>query len=140
METRTYRGFIREYSYGQDDDVLFIRAGAEEAFPFAMVVQEDFSDENHCFHARRYWGRELVDKVVTVRYWISDTQKTKEELKGDVVRKISGDIDAIYYTHYSEYTGYLWTDEECNIGGHNLLEELRSYVGKYIHLEIEVHE
>jgi hypothetical protein len=33
----------------------------------------------------------------------------------------------------------LWTDEDLNVGGHDLLEEIRSYLGKFIYLEVDVH-
>ncbi|MNJ80064.1 hypothetical protein D3C77_783070 [compost metagenome] len=50
-----------------------------------------------------------------------------------------GFCDVGYGARYSELTGYLWTDEYLKVGGHDIIEELRSYVGKWLILEIEVH-
>ena len=50
------------------------------------------------------------------------------------------DAHARFGACYSEYTGYLWTDEEVLIGGHDLIEELRGCEGKWLLLEIVVHE
>lgn len=36
---------------------------------------------------------------------------------------------------YSDLTGYLWTDEELNYEGHDLLKELKDSVEKYIALK-----
>ena len=38
---------------------------------------------------------------------------------------------------YSDYTGYLWTDENLKIGGHDLLDELKEDCGKWLFLTIE---
>jgi hypothetical protein len=47
-----------------------------------------------------------------------------------------GEGDATFGARYSEDTGYLWTDEELNVGGHDLLGELESHEGRYCLLEI----
>lgn len=44
-----------------------------------------------------------------------------------------------YYHRYSDYTGYLWTEEEFKCGGHDLLKILEGNMGKYIHIEIELY-
>ena len=41
---------------------------------------------------------------------------------------------------YSEITGYLWTDEVVKIGGHDLLKEFETHLGKYLYMEIEYYE
>ena len=50
--------------------------------------------------------------------------------------KFIGGIEADFNPRYSEITGYLWTDEELNVGGHDLMAELKSNVGKWLILEI----
>ena len=114
-----YKGFIRTQGYGDNDYALFI-GDCEE--PIAEVFEED-----------------LQGQQVTVRYWTSDKEKTKEELQKGALSKILGSVHADYGDRFSEYTGYLWTDEELNIGGHDLLSELESYLDKYIYLEVEIH-
>lgn len=119
MTTLTYNGFIKEDNYGENDDALFIGDSEE---PIAEILED-----------------EIVGKQVSARYWIADKETTKEQLQEDFIRTISGIGDAEYTSRYSDITGYLWTDEELKIGGHDLLEEIRSYLGKFIYLEIDVH-
>ena len=119
METKVYKGIITEGDYRENWEALFI---GENSQPIAEIFEEDFEA-----------------KQVTVRYWTSDKEATKEEIQVRVLRKLFGDVEANYKDSYSELTGYLWTDEELNVGGHNLLEEIRSYLGKFIYLEVDVH-
>lgn len=115
----TYKGKIAERTYGEDDFALFV--GDDPYEPFARRFQDDLEA-----HGRR----------VTVRYFISDEPAEPEDLEDNLIRVLSGDADADYTQHYSEVTGYLWTDAECNVGGHNLLDELESHVGKYCHMTV----
>jgi hypothetical protein len=114
-----YLGILRETAYGEGD-ALFIGDSEE---PIADVLQSEISR-----------------KLVNVQFWISDIALTKAELKSELVRKLYGEAEVEYIQHYSDYTGYLWTDEELKVGGHDLLAELRGYEGKYIYLEILVHD
>lgn len=120
MELKTYKGIVKQNHYGENSDTLFI---GEDNQPIAEIFKEDFEN-----------------KQVTVRYWTSDEEKTKEQLQKSMLRKLFGDVDANYSDAYSDTTGYLWTDEKLNVGGHDLLEEIRSYLGKYIYLEVDIHQ
>lgn len=77
-------------------------------------------------------------KNISVRYWISDVEDCIERIKENATKILMGDCTAEYCARYSDITGYLWTDDKLNVGGHNLLRELESFVGKYLVLEIEV--
>lgn len=77
-------------------------------------------------------------KNVTARYWITDKQCTKDEAVESTVAVLAGNASCDFGAHYSELTGYLWTDEYVRIGGHDLIAELRSHAGKWVLLEIEV--
>lgn len=118
MEQLIYKGIITEGDFGENYDALFIGEGE----PIAQILQDEIN------------GRE-----VSVRYWISDKEKTKEELQENFLKNLFGAVDAEYQDAYSDYTGYLWTDENLKIGGHDLLAELQSNLGKFIWLEIDVH-
>lgn len=120
MEQLIYKGFIKEAAKGENDDALFI---GDMEYPLA----EEFESE-------------LQGKQVSVRYWISDTEKTKEELQESFLKTLFGSVSAEYGDAYSEITGYLWTDEELKIGGHDLLSELSSNKGKFVYLEIDIHD
>jgi hypothetical protein len=81
----------------------------------------------------------MSGNVVTVRYYISDKEASEEELQEDfLTNTLYGNLESEYGARYSEYTGYLWTDDELKVGGHSLLDELESYAGKYIYMIVEV--
>jgi len=120
METKTYQGLLSLHDWGDAYDILFLSSLES---PLGEVLQDD-----------------IAKKEVTVRYWITDKEATKEEAIKSLLATLSGVADCDFGSKYSEITGYLWTDEECNIGGHDLLGELHSYVGKWLILEIDIHQ
>ena len=79
----------------------------------------------------------MSGKKVTVRYWITDIKTTKEEAEFTFMQACMGKADCRFQSHYSDMTCYLWTDEELNVGGHDLMREFKSYVGKWLILEVE---
>lgn len=121
METLVYSGLLS----------LHTSARGEDAVLYLSSVENPLADE-------------LLDKIqgkqVTVRYWITDKQVTKEEAQEDFAKQILGKANGQFGARYSEITGYLWTDEFLKIGGHDLIYELRNAVGKWLILEIEIHK
>ena len=111
-------GKLVQREYGEDSDVLFIE-GRE--YPLSRELED------------------ITKKKVTCRYWITDQQTTRDDAQERFLRTLMGEADVQYEPRYSEITGYLWTDEDLNIGGHDLLAELCSSVGKWLILEIDVH-
>lgn len=79
----------------------------------------------------------IKGKRVNVNYWICDEKCTKEQASEDFVKTLTGCAYVDFGARYSEYTGYLWTDEELKVGGHDIMREISSSVGKYLILEIE---
>lgn len=145
MVTKIYRGWITE---GTDS--------SEPEYDDALGLEPYSKEERKVKERRDHWWRwplmnnALVVEVgsnmyrhgnyLTVRYYISDQEASVEELLEQHMRTLFGDGDVDFSSRYSDITGYLWTDEELNVGGHNLLDELRSYVGKFCHLEIDYAE
>jgi hypothetical protein len=81
----------------------------------------------------------MCSEVVTIRYYISDKEATEEELQEDfLINTLYGNLETDYGARYSEYTGYLWTDDELKVGGHDLRGELESYAGKYLFMIVEL--
>lgn len=115
----TYAGQIDVRDHGEAFDVVFVGDGDD---PFA----ERFSDD-----------LESHGRYVTVRYHITERQHPVEELEENLIRRLAGAADANYADHYSDITGYLWTDEDLNIGGHDLLDELRDGDGRYLLMIVE---
>lgn len=81
----------------------------------------------------------LAGTFATVRYYITDKECTPEQAQEDfLISTLHGEVDSDYGANYSEYTGYLWTDDELKVGGHDLRNELFSYVGKYLILIADI--
>ena len=119
MKKIIYKGFISERERGEHYDAVYIGDTDE---PIAFELES------------------INRKQVSVRYFISDTEKSKNELTENFICSLAGATNADYSDRYSDLTGYLWTDEELNIGGHDLMKEIKENIGKYIYMEIDVHE
>jgi hypothetical protein len=117
MEKKIYTGWINVKDYGESDDVLFLSG-----------IDEPFSEELDF----------MSGKNVTVSYWISDVEASVDAIKEQAISQILGAANVEFHARYSDITGYLWTDEKLNIGGHNLLNELKSSAGKYLVLEVDL--
>lgn len=116
MRNETYQGLLSLHSCGEADDILFLSSLSD---PMAEELG---------------WMR---GKQVTVRYWVTDKPCTRDKASEAAMMIVMGKADVYFNSRYSELTGYLWTDEDLNVGGHNLLAELRSNVGKWLILEVE---
>ncbi len=116
---KVYQGLIEKNDHVEAYNVAFLKGDYE---PLAKQIADDISEHG---------------SFLTVRYFISASEKTEEQLIESLIRRISGDSSAEYEDAYSECTGYLWTDENIQVGGHDLLEEIKSNVGKYLFLEIQ---
>ena len=113
---KTYQGLLSLHNSGDSHNVLYLSSLAEP------LIEE------------LYW---ISQKIITVRYWITDIKVTKGQAVEGFVAELVGCGKAGFCARYSEMTGYLWTDQDLKVGGHDLLAELESYVGKWLILEIE---
>ncbi len=116
--TKEYRGWIALKYHGEAYDILFV----DSREPLAEQIKNDMHQNGN---------------FLSVRYWISDKEQPIEEVKEEFIKNLLGFGMADYQHRYSDMTGYLWTDEELMVGGHDLLSEIKSYKGKFLHLEIE---
>lgn len=116
MEKRTYGGRLEERDHGEATDILFL-SGTDE--PLAEALE---------------W---MTGKQVCVRYWITDKQVTTDEAQEEFLKRLLGAADVKFRSHYSDITGYLWTDEDLNVGGHDLLYEFKGHLGEWLILEVE---
>ncbi|MNO21509.1 hypothetical protein D3C76_112830 [compost metagenome] len=109
-------------------------------------IRDQYAD-HCCLHVHDIeladYFEQFVGKCVTVRYWVNDralesvdqaVELTLEEAFGQ------GAVHANCTHHWSEVTGYLYTTENAKVGGHDLIAELESWVGKFVLMEIKVHE
>jgi len=79
------------------------------------------------------------DENVFVRYYVTDKEISEEEAKKALIlRNIGGNMDELNFIldAYSEFT-ITEIQERLVVGGHNLLNELQKYDGKFLTLVIE---
>lgn len=115
-KTVSYNGLLSLHQSGDASDVLYLSSVSE---PLAYKLS---------------W---ISNKNITVRYWITDIQVTQEQAETAFLQTCMGMAEVKFKSHYSEMTGYLFTDEDLIVGGHDLMAELKSYVGKWLILEIK---
>lgn len=118
MKLKTYKGLLCLHNFGEASKILYLSSLQE---PLASVLNDD-----------------ITYKKVSAHYWITDKEVSKEEAIKQHVKRLYGFADCSFGSHYSELTGYLWTDEEIKIGGHDLINELRQFIGKWLILEITI--
>ena len=119
--TKRYRGVLAERDHGEAFDVLFLDGKGESDEPLAETIADDIDRHG---------------SYLSVRYWTADKAADDDAIAEGAIREMLGDGDAQYRACYSDVTGYLWTDEDINVGGHDLLAELKSHAGRYCLLEI----
>ena len=86
------------------------------------------------------WAEEnLEGRQITLRWWIADREEPDNTIKREALEQAMGKADITWGSAYSEVTGYLWTDEEFKVGGHDMIARLKSDVDKYLLLEVDVH-
>jgi hypothetical protein len=116
-----YRGTLNLRDHGEAMDILFLEGEGNWDEPLAETISDDL---------------DRFGRYASVRYWTADVPMGDEAIMESAVRAMLGEADARYKSAYSEITGYLWTDEDINVGGHDLLEELKTQTGRYCLLEI----
>lgn len=128
---QTYEGFLRLESNSEEDDILWLDTKSNNKELSCIDIWEDEP-------LAEILEEEISGKQVCLKYYISNKKLSLEDAEACFIRIIEGEVDAEYTMRYSEYTGYLWTDEEIKIGGHNLLEELKSNKDKYLILIVDI--
>lgn len=116
QETRIFSGILKVGEYGEEFDILLLNDS-----PFTEQTED------------------ITKKMVSIRYFTSDKpMKSIEEAEVNLLKHLDGATDIEYYPRYSECTGYLWTDEEFKVGGHDLLAELKAQAQEPIFFIMEV--
>lgn len=81
------------------------------------------------------WGR-----FACVNFYVSENPiDSPEKAKEEFIRSIVGGAHAEYRHMHTSLTGYIGTTSEFKVGNHDILEILRSHLGKYIHMEIKIY-
>ena len=117
--TEKYIGRIQRFVNYEDHETIKLSTKEE---PLSEIIEEDIR---------------LYGKYLSVSYFVSDKYIQEDQVVTEWLNTINGIGNAEYNMRYSEITGYLFTDEELIVGGHDLLEELESFIDKWIYLEIK---
>lgn len=83
---------------------------------------------------------DMLDRPIqaSARWWLSDKPLDDAEARVKVqIDHAVGNLVALYEQAFSEITGYLWTDQELKLGGHDLVPIFEANAGRYIWMEIE---
>lgn len=130
---KIYRGFLRLGSNGEEDDILFLLDIATQAVPLPKFIHTVDLDPLSTTIADDI---EAHGQYLTVRYFTANQALSEEELTLDLIKTVSGAGESKYEMHYSDITGYLYTIDDTEVGGHNLHRELLGQVGRFCHLDI----
>lgn len=90
--------------------------------------------------------KEMADRIGWLDYFASVRMVTGSspidptKVEETIIECFEGDAQGQYSHAYSDYTGYLWTDEKFVVGGHDIPNILRSHMGEFIHMEIELYK
>lgn len=96
-----------------------------DSFPFTKVMEDKCGWRN---------------KYASIQMLTGDTPIDIDYIDETKIVSMMGEVESEYYHSYSDYTGYLWTDEKFTCGGHDIRKILKSHMGEYIHIEIELYE
>lgn len=133
-KTVIVQGFLFLDSYGEDDETIYILDDSGERSCLLVKLQDELE-------LCRYDTIEENKRLVSASYLLSEKKIADYETEiANYYMQLEGDFEIEYISRYSSTTGYLWTDSTLIIGGHNLLAELASSIGKYLYLEIKVWE
>ena len=116
---KVYRGFLSLGSSGEGDDILHI---GEEIL--AEVLGSDLQD---------------YGPYVSVQYYTTISDTPFEVIQEEYLKTVMGLSEADFGHRYSEITGYLWTDESWQVGGHDLIGLLTMDIGRFCHLMVVFH-
>ena len=125
---------------------MSIESVTDNLYLLGGKLRDQYAD-HCCLHVHDQELAEYMNqfsgKYVTMRYWVNDRELTSVEHATELTLEQvmgAGAVSAHCTHHWSEATGYLYTTENAQVGGHDLIAELESWCGKFVLLEIEVHD
>jgi hypothetical protein len=127
-----YRGQIRWASNSEDDRLIGLPGAAADSWWG--------SEEDRFLSARVREDMIEYGRFLSVRLWLAKVELSEDDIKREALLNIIGVGKAEYSVAYSEDTGYLWTDDDLMVGGHDLLQRFRDHIGWFCHLEIVYHK
>ena len=137
METKIYRGWLCHGAVQLS--VILDEDGVPPGDRGALYLLEIPNVWNYESPLSEILKEQIGKRKVSVRYWITKVECAPRAAKEAFIRSLFGKMDAEYDSHYGDITGFLYANEHLKIGGHNLLEELKTHDGKWLILEVDIH-
>ena len=130
-----YRGWLRYAHNGEEDDILAVPSARTSA------ADDEYGDAEEDRYLAAAVRRDMAEygRFLSVRLWTAAVELDADRMREEFLREALGYGTAEYEMQYSEDTGYLYTTEELDFGGHNLLAYLKSQIGRFAQLEITYH-
>lgn len=141
MTTKIIQGWLKLIPNQEDEDILCVVMDLvsveSKLYSGIWVDPEDYSIAEIASNYIREHGKRM-----SVRYWISNVQLLSVDMaQEEFLRTLYAlDARAEYEVKYSETTGYLWTDENFWVGGHDMITELTTSEGKFLLMELTFNE
>lgn len=134
--TKTYQGKISVESWLEQSNAVLVGS-----YSIACRVSEDMEEHGRYLTVR--WA--IANQPVTLEESAMHVLSMLDGVEQDGLAIIDGgdlyhwedDTAVKYFTAYSEITGYLWTEENLQIGGHDMLAILRENEGRFLVMEID---
>ena len=124
------------------DGLIAVKDDKNASAYFAESIQKSIG---HFFNVTDYYeddslgGMRDIIPNVSMRMYATNCKCSLDEAIGTVVANLYGNIYSdIGYEGYSEWTITGYYCKQFAIGGHDLTKELNSYIGKYVHLILEL--
>lgn len=115
-DTIVVSGKIRRAENGENYDCLYIGRS-----PITVMVNNTFTK---------------YKQQVYCCWIISNSFLTPEAALTAAINTANAELDSRYLDRYSDITGYLWTDQNFKVGGHDMEALLRQHIKQYAFLVI----
>lgn len=99
-----------------------------------LTVTDEFAFSPE-MEKRLGWG----EIYASLSYALSDSPIDPHFVAESAILSYYGLIDKEYAVSWSDTSGYLWTEERFNVGGHSILDILKDNLGRYIHMEMSLY-
>lgn len=138
VDTIILNGII---GYCKTHDENYESIGVKEIKKIATFKGETITTKTDGFPLSKNMEDKLMwtNCYASVRMVTGKTPIDPTKVEETIIESFYGDADGHYYHRYSDYTGYLWTEEEFKVGGHSIPDILHSHMDEYIHMEIELY-
>lgn len=133
------------YDDENSDKVTVIKGWYDSCGPgeyYAAAVGDTYLAEAFQRLREAHWNQK--NKQISLSWHVTDEPKSYQDLETNIIKAVMGDLKTTFSHRYSDLTGYLWTNEDVKLQGHDLLREIATACqGKskaWVYIRFEVHD